>query len=158
MRDSCHNRQYTIRELLNYGPIVFLRVLMLIFATISLLDYIYIIENNRLNWFSVWLLTWPYSLLLFHQSSNNYPCHDYSDASHYLAPYSRIYRHNPTANSAGLLWLNILVASRSHMRTRTISAVIICAYPFVTYAFTASSTTSKEFSFVHYIIKTLLVF
>jgi hypothetical protein len=66
--------------------------------------------------------------------------------------------YNPVENSAGLRLINNLVASCSHMRTRTITAVIICAHPFVTYAFTASSTTSKEFSFVHYIIKTLLVF
>jgi hypothetical protein len=66
--------------------------------------------------------------------------------------------YNPVENSAGLRLINILVASCSRMRSRTISAVIICAHPFVTYAFTASSTTSEEFSFVHYIIKTLLVF
>lgn len=35
------------------------------------------------------------------------------------------------------------------MRSRAISTIIICTYPFVTYTFTTSTTTSKKFPFIH---------
>jgi hypothetical protein len=51
-----------------------------------------------------------------------------------------------------------LKASCSKMRSRTIAAIIVSAYSFVTYTFTASTTTSYKFSFIHDDIITLLVF
>ena len=44
------------------------------------------------------------------------------------------------------------------MRSRTIAAIIVSAYSFVTYTFTASTATSYKFSFIHDDIITLLVF
>jgi hypothetical protein len=44
------------------------------------------------------------------------------------------------------------------MRSRTIAAIIVSAYSFVTYTFAASTTTSYKFSFIHDDIITLLVF
>lgn len=51
-----------------------------------------------------------------------------------------------------------LKASCSKMRSRTIAAIIVSAYSLVTYTFTASTTTSYKFSFIHDDIITLLVF
>jgi hypothetical protein len=51
-----------------------------------------------------------------------------------------------------------LKASCSKMRSRTIAAIIVSAYSFVTYTFAAPTATSYKFSFIHYDIITLLVF
>lgn len=51
-----------------------------------------------------------------------------------------------------------LKASCSKMRSRTIAAIIVSAYSFVTDTFAVSATTSYKFSFIHDDIITLLVF
>jgi hypothetical protein len=51
-----------------------------------------------------------------------------------------------------------LKAPCSKMRSRTIAAIIVSAYSFVTHTFTASAATSYKFSFIHDDIITLLVF
>lgn len=51
-----------------------------------------------------------------------------------------------------------LKASCSKMRSRTIAAIIVSTYSFVTHTFTASTATSYKFSFIHDDIITLLVF
>ncbi len=51
-----------------------------------------------------------------------------------------------------------LKASCSKMRSRTIAAIIVSAYSFVTHTFTATTATSYKFSFIHDDIITLLVF
>ena len=51
-----------------------------------------------------------------------------------------------------------LIASCSEMGSRTITAIIISGYSFVTDTLAASTTASRKFSFVHSIFLTLLVF
>jgi hypothetical protein len=51
-----------------------------------------------------------------------------------------------------------LIASCSEMGPRTITAIIISGYSFVTDTFAASTTAPSKFSFVHNIFLTLLVF
>jgi hypothetical protein len=51
-----------------------------------------------------------------------------------------------------------LIASCSEMGSRTITAIIISGYSFVTDTLAASTTAAPKFSFVHNVFITLLVF